>query len=171
LAVVFGGIQLITSDDHHGLRKARQAVFTGVPWQRCQFHLQQNAGQYVPRKKLRTVVAADIRAVFNAPDRAQAEQYLKHIVDKYAKEASGLADWLEVAIPEGLTVFDFPEPHRRRIRTSNMLERASQEIKRRTRVMRLFPNQASCLRLVSAILMEISEDWETGRIYLSFDSD
>ena len=78
---------------------------------------------------------------------------------------------MEVSIPEGLTVFDFPESHRRRIRTSNMLERVSQELKRRTRVVRIFPNQASCLRLVSAILMEISEDWETGSIYFNFNSD
>jgi transposase-like protein len=161
------GVQLIISDDHHGLRKARQAVFTGVPWQRCQFHLQQNASQYVPRKRMRAEVAADIRAVFNAPDRQQAERYLKQIVSKYADVASELADWMEAAIPEGLTVFDFPESHRRRIRTSNMLERVSQEIKRRTRVVRIFPNPSSCLRLVSAILMEISEDWETGRIYLN----
>jgi transposase-like protein len=165
------GVQLIISDDHHGLRKARQAVFTGIPWQRCQFHLQQNASQYVPRKRQRLEVAADIRAIFNAPDRVQAEKYLKLAVDKYAEVASALADWMEVAIPEGLTVFDFPEPHRRRIRTSNMLERVSQEIKRRTRVVRIFPNQSSCLRLVSAVLMEISEDWETGKIYLSVNSD
>jgi putative transposase len=165
------GVQLIISDDHYGLRKARQAVFTGIPWQRCQFHLQQNASQYVPRKRMQTEVAADIRAVFNAPNRDHAEQYLKQIVSKYADVASDLADWMETAIPEGLTVFDFPETHRRRIRTSNMLERVSQEIKRRTRVVRIFPNQTSCLRLVSAILMEIDEDWETGRIYLNIGSD
>ncbi|MEN8242794.1 MAG: IS256 family transposase [Chloroflexota bacterium] len=165
------GVKLIISDDHQGMRKARQAVFTGIPWQRCQFHLQQNAGQYVPRKKLRSEVAADIRAIFNVPNRQLAEQHLKQLVDKYAAIASELADWMEVAIPEGLTVFDFPEAHRRRIRTSNLLERVSQEIKRRTRVVRIFPNPASCLRLVSAVLMEISEDWETGRVYLSFDSD
>lgn len=165
------GVQLIISDDHHGMRKARQAVFTGVPWQRCQFHLQQNAAQYVSRTKMRREVAADIRAIFNAPNRQLAEQHLKQIVEKYAPNAAKLADWMEVAIPEGLTVFDFPEAHRRRIRTSNLLERVSQEIKRRTRVVRIFPNQASCLRLVSAVLMEISEDWETGRVYLSFDSN
>ena len=165
------GICLIISDDHSGLRKARQALFTGIPWQRCQFHLQQNASQYLPRKRMRAEVAADIRAIFNAPDRAQAEGYLKQIVVKYADIASELADWMEAAIPEGLTVFGFPESHRRRIRTSNMLERVSQEVKRRTRVVRLFPNQSSCLRLVSAILMEISENWETGRIYLNIDSD
>ena len=165
------GVRVIISDDHHGLRKARQALFTGIPWQRCQFHLQQNASQYVPRRKMRAEVAADIRAIFNAPDRAQAEGYLKQIVVKYADIASELADWMEAAIPEGLTVFEFPESHRRRIRTSNMLERVSQEVKRRTRVVRIFPNQSACLRLVSAILMEISEDWETGRIYLNIDTD
>lgn len=165
------GVQLIISDDHHGLRKARQALFTGIPWQRCQFHLQQNASQYVPRKRMRSEVAADIRAIFNAPDRQQAERYLKQIVSKYAQVASKLAEWMEAAIPEGLTVFDFPEAHWRRIRTGNMLERVSQEIKRRTRVVRIFPNSSSCLRLVSAILMEISEDWETGRIYLTVESD
>lgn len=165
------GVQLIISDDHSGLRRARQALFTGIPWHRCQFHLQQNAGQYVPRKRMRAEVAADIRAIFNAPDRAQAEAYLKQIVVKYSDTASELADWMEVAIPEGLTVFDFPEAHRRRIRTSNMLERVSQEVKRRTRVVRIFPNPSACLRLVSALLMEISEDWETGRIYLKIDEN
>jgi len=164
------GVRLIISDDHSGLRKARQALFTGIPWQRCQFHLQQNASQYVPRRKMRAEVAADIRAIFNAPDRVQAERYLNQIVSRYADVASELADWMEAAIPEGLTVFDFPEAHWRRIRTSNMLERVSQEVKRRTRVARIFPNSLSCLRLVTAILMEISEDWETGRIYLNFNS-
>ena len=165
------GVNLIISDDHFGLRKARQAVFTGIPWQRCQFHLQQNASQYVPRKHMQTAVAADIRAVFNAPDRQRAEDYLKQIVAKYAKSASRLSEWMEVAIPEGLTLFEFPESHRRRIRTSNMLERLSQEIKRRTRVVRVCPNPKSSLRLVSAILMETSEEWETGRIYLDVGSD
>lgn len=165
------GVQVIITDDHHGLRKARQALFTGIPWQRCQFHLQQNASQYVPRKRMRPAVAADMRAVFNAPDRALAEQYLQQIVAKYAEVAADLADWLEAALPDGLTVFDFPESHRRRIRTSNMLERVNQELKRRTRVVRIFPNPSACLRLVSALLMEISEDWETGKIYLAVSSD
>ena len=115
-------------------------------------------------------VAADIRGIFQAPNRHQAEVYLKQVVIKYADTASDLADWLEVSIPEGLTVFDFPSSHWRRIRTSNLMERLSQEIKRRTRVIRLFPNVASCLRLVSAVLMERSEDWETGRMYLNLDT-
>ena len=164
------GVELIISDAHTGLRKARRAVFGGLPWQRCQFHLQQNAGAYVPRKALRKEVAADLRMIFTAPNRTQAESYLKQTVEKYSAVASDMASWIEENIPEGLTVFDFPDDHWVRIRTTNSLERVSQEIKRRTRVVRIFPNQASCLRLVSAILMEISEEWETGKTYLSFDT-
>jgi transposase-like protein len=163
------GVELIISDAHVGLQAARKAVFSGIPWQRCQFHLQQNASQYVPRQRMKREVAADIRAIFNAPDRAQAEAQLRKTVEKYAQSASKLADWLEGNIPEGLTVFSFPEGHRRRIRTVNSLERVCLEIRRRTRVAGIFPNEASCLRLVSAILMEVSETWETCRIYLSFE--
>jgi putative transposase len=163
------GVGLIISDAHVGLQAARKAVFSGVPWQRCQFHLQQNASQYVPRLSMKREVAADIRAIFNAPDRAQAEAQLRKTVEKYAHSASKLADWLEGNIPEGLTVFSFPEDHWRRIRTVNSLERVCLEIRRRTRVAGIFPNEASCLRLVSALLMEISETWGTGRIYLSLE--
>jgi transposase-like protein len=163
------GVELVVSDDHAGLRKARQAVFTGIPWQRCHFHLQQNASAYVPRRAMQREVAADIRMIFNAPNREEAEKYLRNVVAKYAKQAARLADWMEANIPEGLSFFEFPQDHWRRIRTTNGLERVSQEIKRRTRVVRIFPNEGSCLRLVTAVLMEISEDWETGRIYLNLD--
>ena len=163
------GVELIISDAHVGLQAARKAVFSGVPWQRCQFHLQQNASQYVPRQGMKREVAEDIRAIFNAPERAQAEVQLRKTVEKYAQCASKLADWLEGNIPEGLTVFSFPMDHRRRIRTVNSLERVCLEIRRRTRVAGIFPNEASCSRLVSALLMEVSETWETGRIYLSFE--
>lgn len=163
------GVKLIISDAHAGLQAARKAVFSGIPWQRCQFHLQQNASQYVPRQSMKREVAADIRAIFNAADRDQAEAQLRKTVEKYAHSASKLADWLEGNIPEGLTVFSFRKDHWRRIRTVNSLERVCLEIRRRTRVAGIFPNEASCLRLVSALLMEISETWETGRIYLSFE--
>jgi putative transposase len=171
------GVELIISDAHVGLQAARKAVFSGIPWQRCQFHpslrsglaLQQNASQYVPHLSMKREVAADIRAIFNAPDRAQAEAQLRKTVEKYAQSASKLADWLEGNIPEGLTVFSFPGDHWRRIRTVNSLERVCKEIRRRTRVAGIFPNEASCLRLVSALLMEISESWETGKIYLSLE--
>jgi putative transposase len=165
------GICLIISDDHAGLRQALRAVFGGLPWQRCQYHLQQNASQYVPRKEMLAEVAADIRKVFNAPDRPTAEAYLKQIVQKYEKNASRLADWMEHNLPEGLTVFAFPEAHRRKLRTNNSLERLNREIGRRTKVVGIFPNDAACLRLISAILMEQDETWQTGRVYLAIENE
>jgi len=165
-------VQLIISDAHEGLKAARIAVFGGVPWQRCQFHLQQNAGAHVTRQDMRRDVAEDLRTVFNAPDRYTAEAYLKKIVKKYAQVAPALADWLEKNIPEGLTVFSFPASQRRRLRTSNGLERLSREIKRRTRVVSIFPNEAACLRLISAILMELNEEWQVDdRIYLTIETN
>jgi len=164
-----GGVQLITSDDHAGLRAARLAVFGGIPWQRCQFHLQQNAQAYVPRKDMQAEVAEDIRTIFNAPDRTTADAYLAKAVAKYLKTASRLAEWMAVNIPEGLTVFSFPAAHRRLIRTTNGVERLHREVRRRARVVSIFPNPASCLRLVSAVLAEISDEWLTGRTYLSFE--
>ena len=161
------GVQLITSDAHIGLKAARQAVFGGVPWQRCHFHLQQNAQSYVTRQEQQAEVAADLKAIFNARTRAEAETLLAETVAKYAQKASKLANWLETAIPQGLTVFAFPERHQRRLRTSNGLERLNREIRRRTRVVSIFPSEASCLRLVSAVLMEISDEWETGKVYLN----
>lgn len=163
------GVELIISDAHAGLQQARRAVFGGIPWQRCQFHLQQNAQAYVSRKDRQKEVAADIRAIFNAPNRTEAERLLKMTVKKYEPTATKLATWLEETIPQGLTVFDFPAEHRRRLRTTNGLERVNREIQRRTRVASIFPNEAACLRLLTAILMEISEEWETGRTYLKFD--
>ena len=164
-----GGVQLITSDDHAGLRAARLAVFGGIPWQRCQFHLQQNARAYVPRKDMLTEVASDIRTIFDAPDRATADTYLAKAVEKYSKIASRLSEWLANNIPEGLTVFAFPASFRRLLRTTNALERLHREVRRRARVVSIFPNPAACLRLVSAILAEISEEWLTGRTYMSLD--
>lgn len=166
------GVELIVSDAHEGLKAARKAVFPSVPWQRCQFHLQQNAGHYVPKMAMRTAVAADIRAIFNAPDRDEAQLLLEKFLTRYETSAPKLAQWAEEALPAGFTVFELPASHRRRLRTTNLLERVNEEIKRRTRVARLFPNEASCLRLVSAILMEISDDWQTAdKRYVVFNTE
>jgi putative transposase len=156
------GMKLIISDDHAGLGAARRAIFGSIPWQRCQFHLQQNAGAYVPRQAMRLEVAADIRAIFNAPDRKAAEEYLQAAIQKYASSAPKLSAWMEENLAEGFTVFEYPLEHRRFIRTSNNLERVNREIRRRTRVVGVFPNEAACLRLISAILIEISEEWQIG---------
>jgi transposase-like protein len=165
------GVEMITSDAHEGLKAARQAVFPGVPWQRCQFHLQQNAAAYVPKVEMRVQVAADLRGVFNAPDRAEAERLLKLMLDKYRPTAPRLAEWLEENTPEGLTVFTRPAAHRRRLRTTNVLERLNKEIKRRTRVATLFPNEASLLRLTSAVLVEVDQEWQTSVRYLSHETN
>ncbi len=163
------GIEFFVSDAHEGLKAARKAVFPSVPWQRCQFHLQQNAQRYVPHHAMKKTVAADIRAIFNAPDEVEAKRLLDHFIKRYETTAPRLANWAENALPEGFSVFDLPDHHRKRLRTTNVLERVNKEIKRRTRVATLFPNEASCLRLVTAVVMEISDDWETGRIYLTMD--
>jgi putative transposase len=165
------GVELITSDAHEGLKAARKGVFPGVPWQRCQFHLQQNAVAYVPKIDMRSHVADDIRGVFNAQDANEADRLLKIAVEKYRLTAPTLAEWMERSLPEGLTVFTRPSPHRRRLRTSNMIERLNREIKRRTRVATLFPNEASLLRLVSAVLAEVDEEWQTGKCYLNTETD
>lgn len=159
------GVNLVISDDHSGLGAARRAVLGSVPWQRCQFHLQQNAGAYVPKRAMRMEVAADIRSMFNAPDRKTAEEFLQAAIQKYAVSAPRLSAWLEENLADGFTVFDFPLEHRRIIRTTNSLERINKEIRRRTRVVGVFPNEASCLRLISALLMEISEEWQIGKRY------
>ena len=159
------GMKLVISDDHEGLGAARRAVFGSIPWQRCQFHLQQNAGAYLPKQHMRLEVAADIRSMFNAPDRKTAEELLQAAIQKYAVSAPRLSAWLEDNLSEGFSVFDFPLEHRRTIRTTNSLERINKEIRRRTRVVGVFPNEASCLRLISAILMEISEEWQIGKHY------
>ena len=163
------GMVFFVSDAHEGLKAARKAVFPSVPWQRCQFHLQQNAQRYVPRHSMKKTVAADIRAIFNAPDESEAKRLLDHFSQRYEATAPKLASWAETALPEGFAVFDLPDHHRKRLRTSNVLERVNKEIKRRTRVATLFPNEASCLRLITAVVMEISDEWETGRIYLTMD--
>ena len=165
------GIKLFISDDHAGLKAARKSIFPSVPWQRCQFHLQQNAQGYVPSKSMKKPVAADIRAIFTAPSNEEALRLLNIFIEKYQKKAPKLAEWAENNISEGLVVFQFPSEHQKKIRTNNMVERVNKEIRRRTRVASIFPNDTSCLRLISAVLMEISEDWLTGIMaYLKFSS-
>jgi len=165
------GVEMIVSDAHEGLKKALQAAMPSVPWQRCQCHLQRNAQAYVPKVSMREPVAAALRRIFTASDRADADQKLKDFVQTYEKTAPRLTEWAEGNIPEGLTVFQVPGKHQKQLRTSNSIERLNKEIKRRTRVATLFPNEASLLRLVSAVLSEISEDWETGKVYLSKESE
>ena len=166
------GMELIISDDHSGLKAARKSVFPSVPWQRCHFHMAQNAQSYIPKVSLRKTLGGVLKSIFNAPTRADAIELKNRALKQYGKTAPDWCKWLDENLEEGLTVFSFPMSHWRKIRTTNGVERLNREIKRRTRVATLFPNKESCLRLVTAIVEEIHEDWMAGRKYLSIpDTD
>ena len=163
------GVKMVTSDDHKGLKAALQSRFPNVPWQRCQVHLQRNASAFVPKKAMRAGVASDLKAIFTAKDLDTANTSLKSAVKSYEESAPELAAWMEENVPEGFTVFTLPPAHHKRLRTTNVVERLNQEIKRRTRVVRVFPNEESLLRLVTAIVSEISDEWESGNRYLTMN--
>lgn len=165
------GVVSITSDDHAGLGAARKAVLPGALWQRCQFHLARNAIHHAPTVAIRKRIGGELRRIWNAPSREAADDELKRLVAGYRDKAARLAAWLEHNVPEGLTVFAFPEHTRRRLRTANPIERAiQQELKRRTVKVRVFPNRDALIRLVSAVLVEIDEDWEASpRAYLNWN--
>jgi transposase-like protein len=160
------GVRLIISDDHAGLGAALRAVYPAVPWQRCQFHILQNAQHYAPKKSMREEIVDAVRSVFHCTTRVAAEEAKRRVIEKFSEDAPEFVKWFEANIDEGLTCLEFPESHRKRLRTTNGLERVNREVKRRTRVAVLFPNTESALRLVTGVLMEIHEEWVTGIAYL-----
>lgn len=160
------GVELVVSDDHGGLKAAVLRHFQGASWQRCQVHYARNLLGMVGAKK-RKELAADLRAIFAATSREQALGLASAVAERWrGKGNEKVAEHLEEHVEECLSCLAFPESHRRRIRTTNGQERLNQEIKRRTRVVRIFPNRESCLRLVTALCVEQSEEWVTGRRYL-----
>lgn len=156
----------IVSDAHTGLRAALKAAFSASPWQRCQFHLQQNAQDYITKQDLKSSIASEIATIFNADSKAHAEERLRAFVDRWQTDQPKLATWAEENLPEGFAAFSLPKDHRRKMRTSNACENLNSQIKRRTRVVGVFPSEESLERLVTGVLVEISEGWETGRVYL-----
>ena len=156
------GTTFIVSDDHAGLKAARRAVLGAATWQRCQFHLAQNAVNHAPNRDTRERIGKQLRAVWNASSLQTAQAELDTLVASYREKHPKFAVWLENNIPEGLAVFSLPEAHRKRMRTSNGIERPiQQELKRRTSKVRVFPNVDSLERLSTAVLVEIDEKWET----------
>jgi transposase-like protein len=115
-------VECSISDAHAGLKEARQACFSGVPWQRCQFHLMQNALAHVPRQELKREVLDDLHGMLDAADQAAATEQLQRVVRKYEKSAPKLAAWMEENVPESLTVFRLPARHRQRLRTTKLYE-------------------------------------------------
>ncbi len=162
------GVRLVTSDDHAGLRAAIARHFQGTSWQRCQVHFARNLLGRVGRKD-RARLAEDLRAVFAAPDVAQVRTAVHNCAERWRCGHPVVAAMLEEELEDCLACYHLPASHRLRIRTTNSLERLNQERKRRTRVVRIFPNRASLLRLVTALAMEQSEEWVSGRRYLDMD--
>lgn len=160
------GVRLIISDDHAGLKNARKTIFPSIPWQRCQFHICQNAQSYAPRKSMKKEIAEAMREIFDSPTLEMASEMKKRVVERYQKRAPEFAKWLEENVNDSLTIYQFPKEHWKKIRTSNGIERVNREIKRRTRVAVLFPNKESALRLVTGVIIEIHEEWITGKQYL-----
>jgi transposase-like protein len=158
-------VRLVVSDEHRGLKSALRRYFPAAIWQRCQTHYQRNAGSKVPRRE-RDQIHSQLRDVFDAPDLKQAWQRANRLIEEWAVTYPDLSAWLEETIADALAVFALPASHRKRLRTTNGVERFHQEGRRRSRVIRIFPNRASCLRLVTALAMEQSEDWLTGHRYL-----
>lgn len=159
------GVLMVTSDDHEGIKKAAKRYFQGTSWQRCQFHFIRNLLALAGRgekKKLHS----DLRAIFDSPDLETANWRIEDTMRKWMVKRPAVVDKIDEEMEDALACFHFPGPLRKRIRTSNCPERLNQEIRRRTRVVRIFPNEASAIRLISAVLMEISDQWETGRRYL-----
>jgi transposase-like protein len=160
------GVELVISDDHEGLKAAVFRHFQGASWQRCQVHYARNLLGMVGAKG-RKELAADLRAIFAATSSEQALGIASKVARRWREEGhEKVAEHIEEHVEECLSCLAFPESHRRRIRTTNGQERLNQEIKRRTRVVRIFPNSQACLRLVSALAVEQSEEWVTGRRYL-----
>lgn len=159
------GVQLVISDEHKGLVAAIRRYLQGAQWQRCQTHFQRNVKDLVPRKA-QGELAKRLRDVFDAPTLEEARELLDRMIDDYEERYPKLADKLDQDAEFTLTCFHFPTAHRKRIRTTNGLERFNEEINRRTNVIRIFPNNRSCIRLIGALAMEQSEEWLTGRRYL-----
>lgn len=163
------GVELVVSDDHEGLKAALARHFQGASHQRCQVHYSRNLLGMVGASK-RKELAADLRAIFAAPAREQALRIASSVAQKWREQGhEKVAEHLEEHVEECLSCLSFPESHRRRIRTTNGQERLNQEIRRRTRVVRIFPNREACLRLVTALCVEQSEEWVTGRRYLDME--
>ncbi|MGH9486452.1 MAG: IS256 family transposase [Terriglobales bacterium] len=161
------GVRYVVSDDHAGMVKAIGRHFQGVVWQRCQVHFVRNALALCGRQQ-RPQVLRLMRAVTESATREGARAALSSAIADLEQKAPKVARLLEEHGEEILGVYALPETHQKRMRTTNMLERQNQELKRRTRVVRVFPHEQSCLRLIAALLMETAQEW-MGRIYLNME--
>jgi transposase-like protein len=162
------GVRLVVSDDHPGLKAAVREVLTEAWWQRCYVHFLRNALDYLPRKADDDCLQ-ELRWMYERRDREEARRDLKAWLEKWAAKYPKLCEWVETNIEETWTYYRLPLAHHKHLKSTNLLERFNQEIKRRTLVVRIFPDAASCLRLIRAIAAETHEEWMEGSRYLNMD--
>lgn len=163
------GVDLVVSDDHGGLVKAVQVQFQGASWQRCQTHLARNIGDAAP-KLLHEEIHARLHAIFAAPDLPTARTLLERFIHDFAERAPKAVHVLEQGFDDATAVLALPAAYRQRLRTNNGVERLNEEIRRRERVIRIFPNRDSAIRLIGALLLELDEQWSTGHRYLDMQA-
>jgi len=162
------GVELVISDDHAGLRKAIAEVFGEAAWQRCYVHFLRNALDYLPRKADNDCLT-ELRWIYDRRSIEEARQDLAAWLKKWSARYPKLCDWVESNIEETLTFYRLPRQHHKNLKSTNLLERLNEEIKRRTLVVRIFPNQAACLRLIRALAVEMHENWIEATRYLNME--
>jgi putative transposase len=162
------GVEFVVSDDHPGLRAAIREVLPEAVWQRCYVHFLRNALDYVPRK-VDDDCLMELRWFYDRRDLGEVKRDLAQWIAKWQAKYPKLVNWVEDNIEETLSFYRLPLPHHKHMKSTNMLERLNQEIKRRTLVVRIFPNPQSCLRLVRALAVEIHENWLEATRYLNMD--
>lgn len=158
------GVEFVVSDDHTGLVNAAKKQFQGATWQRCQTHFTRNILGHSPRH-LKKDIASELKLIFQAENKKTAMRLARNLIESFSEKAPAAMDCLENGLEDGLAVLDLPERYRKRLRTSNLAERMNEEIRRRERVIRIFPNEASAERLIGAILVELYEEWQASIRY------
>lgn len=162
------GVEFVVSDDHEGLKQAIFELLPEATWQRCYVHFLRNALDYLPRKADDDCLT-ELRWIYGRRDLTEARADLTAWLTKWQVRYQKLCDWVEENIEETFAFYRLPREHHKHLRSTNMLERLNQELKRRTHVVRIFPNEESCLRLVRALAVEIHEGWIEGTRYLNME--
>lgn len=162
------GVDFVVSDDHPGLKKAIAEILPSAVWQRCYVHFLRNALDYLPRRGDDDCMM-ELRWLYDRHDVQESRRDLAAWLAKWGKKYPKLCDWVETNIEETFSFYRLPREHHKHMKSTNMLERLNEEIKRRTHVVRIFPNEASCLRLIRALAVEIHENWIEATRYLNMD--
>ncbi len=162
------GVELVISDDHAGLKQAIREELTAAAWQRCYVHFLRNALDYLPRK-VGDDCLQELRWLYDRRDLSEAKRDLAAWLLRWQGKHPRLCDWVETSIEETLTFYRLPQAHHKHLKSTNLLERLNEEFKRRTQIVRIFPNEASCLRLIRALAVEMHENWLEAPRYLNMD--